>query len=186
MSKQASKNERLWTRKAIYVMTWEQVGDALETLANRIAAIGFEPDALVPIAVGGLVPAAYFHHRYPTADVLPIRVRRTASHALYSDKIPPEITTWFTGGPDAIRDKRILIVDDVNGSGATLRSVRTFVQQAGARSAVACVLASNTRSDDREAYSAFEVDDWVVFPWESRSETSQHRIRVLDLDAGAP
>ncbi|WP_020501070.1 phosphoribosyltransferase [Sciscionella marina] len=63
---------------------------------------------------------------------------------------------------------RVLVVDDICGSGATLRRLRHDLTPLLSPSAqlLTAVLCLNTGAATLPDYSIWTVSDWVVFPWE--------------------
>ena len=60
----------------------------------------------------------------------------------------------------------ILLVDDICGSGQTLRAVREVLAGVGARYMTSVTLCRNEGSDLCPDLWLWTVRDWVVFPWE--------------------
>ena len=103
--------------------------------------------------------------------------------SLRDNNSSPESNLWMS--EDAFEQKRILIVDDINDSGATLNWIKEDWQSANlpdnpkwkdiwgdtVRVAVLCDNESSASKLDI-SYSAVtinkaEEDVWIVFPWES-------------------
>jgi uncharacterized protein len=68
--------------------------------------------------------------------------------------------------------RQVLIADDICGSGATLRAVTGLaVSLLGAARARTAVLCRNTGAGLAPSTWAWDVADWVCFPWESQPAT---------------
>lgn len=163
-----------WAHEGVYVMSWEQLGWALAGLTDDIIHSGFQPEAIVPIALGGLVPGMHFHHVFPDAEIHPVRVRRTVSTDIYSPKTSPALEAWDSWNPDALCGKRVLVVDDVVGTGETMHFVSRMLRQANVERIVECSLVCNLKVQSQPEFTAFVVDDWVVFPWEVQPALAEH------------
>src|SRR6478609_7081046 len=117
------------------VLTWSDFGAASRVLATEIATSGFRTDIVIAVARGGLLPAGAL------AYALGTKAAGTLNVEFYSDieeTLPDPIVLEPMLDTDAIKGKRLLVVDDVADSGRTLALVMDLVKQHGAdaRSAV--------------------------------------------------
>ncbi len=136
-----------------------------EALARQLEADAWKPDWLVGIGRGGLVPACYLSHR--TGLPLLSVDHSTGDHGFGAellDKLPAKIRSGA----------RLLIVDDINDSGATINYLRAAIgAKVGAPERLrVAVLVHNVRSEARAEYHGSEIDRdrdkrWYVFPWEA-------------------
>lgn len=146
-----------------------------EYIDNIVNSIGdWRPDYIVGITRGGLVPAVLVSHltgiKMYTLDVR----LRDGGDGEYDN----ESNCWMA--EDAHAGKKILIVDDINDSGATLEWIKKdwnssvynmedTVWHNNVR--FACVV-NNVASSMKIDYSGVDIDkskdnQWVVFPWEN-------------------
>lgn len=143
----------------------ERFLDELEAVARQLEADSWTPDFLVGIGRGGLVPACYLSHRMG----LPLL---TVDHSTGDPGFGGELLEKLAAKIGA--GERILIVDDINDSGATINQLRAAIEAKthdpeGLRVAV---LVHNVRSNARADYRGSEIDRdsdkrWYVFPWEA-------------------
>jgi len=157
------------------LLSWHDIDGIVDTLARLIAADGI-PDVIVGIQRGGLVPAVLLSHTLSVRALVPLDIRRTLGDEADAQKTepvlgpPPDLA--IVGGRD------VIVVDDVMGSGATLRA-GLLLLQAGRplrmRSAVCVTNMVNWSSANMDDYSglvtycASVAHGWVTFPWERRS-----------------
>ncbi|HEX9932501.1 MAG TPA: phosphoribosyltransferase family protein [Allosphingosinicella sp.] len=143
----------------------ERFLEEVESLARQIEADGWQPDFLVGIGRGGLVPAAYLSHRLGLSML-------SVDHSTGDHGFGAELLDKLAG---KIRSgARLLIVDDINDSGGTINFLRAAIEAKtdepeGLRVAV---LVHNVRSRARAEYHGSEIDrgadkNWYVFPWEA-------------------
>jgi hypoxanthine phosphoribosyltransferase len=139
-------------------MSWQRVEKAIERLAKMVRK-DFTPDFVVGVARGGLVPAVRLSH-IMDSEFRVIHVRyydgrqRMKAPTLISDSGP-------------IKGK-VLVVDDVADTGASLEFIVNHLKKKGAKvkvAAIACKPCSKFKPD----YFTFVTDKWVVFPWEFRA-----------------
>jgi uncharacterized protein len=164
--------------KKIY-HTWQDIEGQTQEILRQIQASEWRPDYVVGLTRGGLVPAnlisQYLGCRMET---LKVSLR---------DGSEQETNCWMAEdafGYETELKKNILIVDDINDSGATLNWIRQDWMSScfatspvwdgiwGHNVRVAC-LYDNESSDSEVpvSYSAVNInkaaeDSWIVFPWE--------------------
>jgi hypoxanthine phosphoribosyltransferase len=150
----------------------------VEAVARALEADDWTPDFLVGIGRGGLVPAAYLSHR---TGIALLSVDHSSGEVGFADELLEKLAAKIKAG------QHLLIVDDINDSGATISCLRAAI---GARSGDpgglrVAVLIDNIRSEAKADYRGSEIDrsedkSWFVFPWEALG-TSE----TLEADAAA-
>jgi xanthine phosphoribosyltransferase len=160
--------------KKVYY-TWQQVESQTQEILRQIQHDAWRPDYVVGLTRGGLVPANLI------SQYLEVRME-TLKVSLRDDTSAPESNLWMA--EDAYEGSKILIVDDINDSGATLNYIKQDWQSScfpkdkrwkeiwGNNVRVA-VLVDNESSKSKlnVSYSAVDLnkaeeDSWIVFPWE--------------------
>lgn len=148
------------------LITWDEVDRLIDHLLPQFRT-GFE--AVVIVTRGGIVPGGLLCEALDIENVLtagvdfPFEARREASKLL----------AWpqFIQFPDEsqLTGRRVLVVDDVWGSGRTITAVKNRVSAAGGVPST-CVLHFNpNRSLFTQAppdYYAAVTDAYIVYPWE--------------------
>ena len=160
------------------ILTWETFGDAAEELAARIHHSGFDPEILIAVARGGMIPggALTYSLGVKLTDAINVEfytdVQETLpdpvllAPMLVSDRRAPMLDT------ESIRNKRILIVDDVVDSGRTLALVLELLRgfEADVRSAVLYAKPTTVINPD---FVWKATDKWIVFPWSAKPPVGQ-------------
>jgi uncharacterized protein len=141
-------------KSAVREMGWAAFGDVSRTLAARIGAT-YLPDVVLGIAkggvfVGGALAAAL------GSDFVPVRLEKRRRDPAPIGTLPQL--------PD-LRGKRVLVVDDVAASGATLARARALARKAGGREVKTAVLVVRN-GGARPDWSAVETDELVLFAWD--------------------
>jgi len=154
-------------KKAVREIGWAAFGDIARQLSTRITK-RFRPDAVVGIAKGGVFVGSAVASALD-ADFFPVRVeprRRDAGPI-------PEATDQF---PD-LKGKRVLVVDDVCQTGATLAKARKLAKKAGAkdvRSATLVVRPGGARPD----FHALETSALILFGWDYQLDQTDGQIEL--------
>lgn len=149
------------------VITWEDVDKLIDVLVPQLKSVG-PFDGIIMITRGGVIPGGMLAEALDNTHLLTAAVDFPAKAASAG------LMAWpaFLQFPDdsLLANRRLLIVDDVWGSGRTSIAVRERVQSAGAR-AFTCVLHYNpyrslfTRAKP-DFYGAI-TDVYIVYPWET-------------------
>ncbi len=162
-------------RKAVREIGWAAFGEIARQLAARISR-RFRPEAVVGIAKGGVFVGSAVASALG-ADFFPVRVEPRRRDA---DPIP-EATDQF---PD-LKGKRVLVVDDVCQTGATLAKARKLAKKAGAkdvRSATLVVRPGGSRPD----FHALETSELVLFGWDYQLDQTDGQIELPADDDADP
>lgn len=160
--------------KKIYY-SWQDIANQTQEILRQITQDGWRPDYVVGLTRGGLVPANLIS-QYLEVPMETLKV------SLRDDNQQPESNLWMS--EDAFEQKRILIVDDINDSGATLNWIKEDWQtnslpdnpkwqEIWNDTVRVAVLVDNeaSTSELKINYSAVDLnkaeeDVWIVFPWE--------------------
>ena len=137
----------------------------VQAIAGELEGDAWRPDFIVGIGRGGLVPGAFLSHR---TGIAMLSVDYSSRVAGFADDLLVKLAGMSVAG------QRILFVDDINDSGATLVYLRDNILRHGgvAGNQRVAVLVNNVRSRAVVDYSSRTIDrdvdkDWYVFPWES-------------------
>ena len=155
-------------------LTWQDIEHRVQEVLRLIAQDSWRPDYIVGLTRGGLIPATMISE-YLDVKMHTLRVS-------LRDHEDTESNLWMA--EDAFNGKNILIVDDLNDTGATLNWIKKDWQDScmpkdqqwknvwNGNVRVATLLdneASKSKLDIN--YTAQNInkavdDVWIVFPWE--------------------
>jgi hypoxanthine phosphoribosyltransferase len=155
------------------LLNWEEVDRLIDHLIPQFRV---EFDAMVIITRGGIIPGGMLCEKLDIEEVLtaavdfPFEVQREAA----------KLMAWpeFVQFPDEslIRGRRLVVVDDVWGSGRTITAVKNRISGAGGNPHT-CVLHFNPYrslfSQARPDYYAAITDAHIIYPWESDRGTDK-------------
>jgi uncharacterized protein len=155
----------------------------LHDIIRAMNADEWRPDYIVGLTRGGLVPATMLSH-YLDVPMHTLKV------SLRDSDMGPESNLWMAedaygyASPDDQEPKKILIVDDINDSGATLNWIREDWQSScipddtdrwntiWGNTTRFAVMVNNEASDFKDVdyvglnINKLEEPIWCVFPWE--------------------
>ncbi len=151
------------------LISWQDVDELIEHLIPQFET---DFDTMLIITTGGLVPGGVLAEALKLTEIFIASVDFPG----LQDNIEQEharLRAWpqFLQFPEdrLLTDKRVLVVDDVWGSGRTISAVKHRLAAAGA-SVSTCVLHYNPyRSlfgSVRPDYYAATTDAYIVYPWE--------------------
>jgi hypoxanthine phosphoribosyltransferase len=151
--------------KKIFV-SWNDVQRQVQELVRQMWQDRWAPDYVVGITRGGLTPANLISQYLGVPmETLKVSLREGAESC--------ETNCWMP--EDALADRNILIVDDINDSGATLNWIRDDwgSEIEWGQNVRVAVLYDNESSESIHTpdYSAESINkaadpQWIVFPWE--------------------
>lgn len=165
--------------KKIY-HTWQDIEAQTQDILRQMHLDSWQPDYVVGLTRGGLVPANLISQY--------LSCRMECLKVSLRDGEQQETNCWMAEdafGYDSDEKKNILIVDDINDTGATLNWIRQDWMSScfatspvwddiwGQNVRVACLYDNeSSRSELPVTYSAVTInkaaeDCWIVFPWES-------------------
>ena len=166
--------------KKIY-HTWQDIESQTQEILHQIfIKDSWRPDYVVGITRGGLVPANLISQY--------IGCRMETLKVSLRDGTECESNLWMAEdafGHEMYKPKNILIVDDINDTGATLNYIREdwmsscfpkdkrWKEVWGNNVRVACLYDNESSKSKLDvAYSAVTInkadkDVWIVFPWEA-------------------
>lgn len=148
------------------IITWDDVEKLINHLLPQFEG---EYDAMIMITRGGIVPGGILAERMDITHILTAAVDFPAQTEMEKAKL----LAWpqFIQFPEdrTLRGRRLLIVDDVWGSGRTITTVRHRVSAAGGFPST-CVLYFNPYrnlfGNVRPEYYAAITDAHIIYPWE--------------------
>lgn len=134
--------------------------------------------AVVGIANGGIRPATVI------ADQLGVPLHLAIARHNQTDELwqqaTGEVTVTLPGALPRRFGGTVLLVDDIAGSGATFAAVTQALGPLLADSAVtkSLALCRNAGCSEGPDGWVWDVDDWVVFPWEQGCPDDARRLPV--------
>lgn len=152
------------------ILTWDDVDKLIDHLVPQFEV---EFETMVAITRGGIIPCGLLAEALNLEKILIAAVDFPAELQYEAQKRKTPFIAWpkFLMFPDneLLAGRRILIVDDVWGSGRTITAVKNRVSSARGIP-YSCVLHFNPHRNlfgtIRPDYYAAITDAYIVYPWE--------------------
>jgi hypoxanthine phosphoribosyltransferase len=142
-------------KKGLRELSWAAFGEVARALAGDIAR-RFRPAAVVGIAKGGVFVGGALSAALG-AEFYPVRIEKRRRDA---GALPTAIQEL-----PSLAGKKVLVVDDVASTGATLARARALARKAGAKEVRTAVLVARPRGA-RPDFCAFATDELMLFAWD--------------------
>lgn len=148
------------------ILSWEDVDKLIDHLIPQFET---DFDAMLIITRGGIIPGGLLAESMEIKDVLIASVDFPAEIEREQSKLFAWPKFFQFPADDLLETKRILIVDDVWGSGRTITTVKNRVSAAGGVPYTAVMHFNPHRNlfgTARPDYYAAITDAYIIYPWE--------------------
>lgn len=153
----------------LYYLPYEVFLADARAVAQQVKDGDWQPDYIVGIGRGGLVPAVYISHRLHTPM---LSIDHSSKVPGFADEL---LATVAQRSADGVK---LLFVDDINDSGGTIHYIRQLLSERGCNTGNLrfAVLLNNKQSQVEVDFWAKMIDRkedkrWFVFPWEAVGRT---------------
>lgn len=146
------------SRQGVQPISWEDFHGLCKALAKAVA--GWRPEIILPIGRGGFYPGTLISHLLQ-AEIYPVRVSRRVN-----DVVRYQVPQWLLEPPGLIRSKRVLIVDEICGTGETIEMVKSRALAMGAGEVRSAVLYAHSWGVDVPDYIGLVTDSLLINPWD--------------------
>ena len=131
-------------------MHWNEFDKEIRKLGEKIT---FEPDAVVGVVRGGVIPATVLANILKVKKFYVIKVRHVGDGRKVKGEFAPDVT-----------GQKILLVEDMLETGKSLIAAKEYLEGKGAEVKTAC-LYTMPGSEIAPDFSLREVPEVVPFPW---------------------
>lgn len=142
-------------KRAMRELGWAAFGEVARNLAARIAE-RYRPSVVVGIAKGGVFAGGALAAALG-ADFHPVRIEKRRRDSGQQAEAASELPS--------LKGRKVLVVDDVAATGATLARARALARKAGAKDVRTAVLVARPRGA-RPDFAAIETDELILFAWD--------------------
>ncbi|MGH2544038.1 MAG: phosphoribosyltransferase [Ardenticatenaceae bacterium] len=164
------------SRQGILPISWADFHGICKALARAVAR--FEPEIILAIGRGGFYPGTLLAHML-RVEIYPVRLSRRVN-----DIVTHEIPQWRVEPPAAVKGQRVLIVDEICGSGETIAMVRQRVEVLGTTAIKSAVMYAHTWGVGVPDYIGIITDALILNPWDREIyQDGQFRFHPEYVDA---
>jgi len=143
--------------KGVFEVEWPLFGELSRGLALKVAR-SYDPDLVIGIATAGVIPGAVI------AAILGREFYSMIVSRRFGAETVRETPAVLSAAPSAVRDRRVLVVDETCDTGDTLRLAVAAMVNAGAsevRTAVAFQTGPYTPD-----FHALATESAIILPWD--------------------
>jgi hypoxanthine phosphoribosyltransferase len=167
--------------KKVIEVSWENYGLMCERLYRKVENCSLKFDTIMAISRGGLPIGVYLSHRLD----LPLFVISARLYDNYEKGQVIKVCPHVSGVGEV--GKKILLVDEINATGATILAVGETIRKMFKPDFVKVVVLVH-RSKMTKFHAVMEcvivdpTDDWYRFPYEPSVEPSKIEHIPVDMD----
>ena len=145
-------------------ISWSRLGDLLKALAEKIYR-EWQPDVVVGIAKGGVVPGVFLSSAF-MVDFYPIKLSSRHDETIISEQ-----PVWHVHPTAVVKDRKVLLVDDICVAGRTIRMASEEIRALGAAEIRTAVIAIHGESVQPD-YVGMVSDGLIIWPWDRNMLTN--------------
>jgi hypoxanthine phosphoribosyltransferase len=145
-------------RQGVLPISWEDFHSLCKGLAQAVAP--FHPEIILAVGRGGFYPGTLLTHIL-RVELYPVYLTRRVK-----DVVKHPTPRWRVKPPRAVRDQRVLVVDEISSSGETLNLVRAKTANQGAREVRTAVLYAHSWGIEAADYIGLISDALILNPWD--------------------
>jgi hypoxanthine phosphoribosyltransferase len=146
------------TRRGVLPISWEDFHGICKALARAAAA--WQSERVLAVGRGGYYPGMLIAHLL-RIDVHPVRVSRRVD-----DVVVYREPRWLLEPPATIAGSRVVVVDEICGSGQTLAMVKECAEALGASQVKTAVLYAHSWGVAPPDAIGLITDALVLNPWD--------------------
>ncbi len=162
-------------------ISYNQIHNTMKDLARQIKESGFEPDLMVAIGTGGFIPA----RMAKTFLNIPILTVGIAYYDLNDNPTEtPAITQWLDQPEKQIKGKKILLVDEVDDTRATIGFCLDELKKHEPEEIALLVIHNKEKEKKHEVPEWINhyfigknfQDQWICYPWDADDTDFQEKM----------
>jgi hypoxanthine phosphoribosyltransferase len=155
MSQQSYNYEN---RTGIRPVSWEDFHGLCKGLATAVWS--FQPEIIIAVGRGGYYPGTLLAHMLQV-ELYPVRLSRRVNDIVIYDQ-----PRWLVEPPAEVKDRRVLVVDEICATGETLTMIKQKVESLGATEVKTAVLYAHTWGATIPDYIGLISDALLLNPWD--------------------
>jgi uncharacterized protein len=143
-------------------LTWINIHEAVKKLASKIN-LDYKPEIVVAISEGGWIPTRLLKTQIKSPRYYSIGCKN------YDEEDNQLDEATITQGLEGLnlKNKSVLIVDEVADTGITMKKVHEYISQFEPKEIKTAVLHKKPKSVFNPDYISEDVGNtWIVYPWD--------------------
>lgn len=142
---------------------WDYIYNLCRNLSNKIKDSDFKIDVVVALTRGGWIPARILCDFIGLHDLVGLKIEHYVGTALMED----EAIVKYTVDERAVKDKNVLIIDDITDTGKSIESARDYILKLNPKDMKTAVLQFLFTSNAKIDFYAEYLDEWawIIYPW---------------------
>lgn len=145
-------------RYGILPISWNDLHGLCRAIVK--AAASYQPEMILPIGRGGFYPGTLISQLL-RVEVYPIRVSRRLN-----DVVVHQEPQWLLYPPEQVKNRRVLLVDEISSTGETLNMVKETLIRMEAKEVRSAVLYAHSWGAEIPDYVGIISDALIVNPWD--------------------
>ena len=145
-------------RQGIHPISWNDFHGLCKGLVTAVAP--YNPEIILAVGRGGFYPGTLIAHMLQT-DIYPVRLSRRVN-----DVVTHETPQWLVRPPNAVKRRRVLVVDEISSTGETITMVKDEAARLGAREVQCAVLYAHSWGTAIPDYIGLVSDELLLNPWD--------------------
>jgi hypothetical protein len=163
-----------------WLPSWEELHEVIKEIAMKIKKDNYQPDMVIALSRGGLVPARLICDFMIIKDLTSVQVDHWGITATKNGKahLRYPISADLSG-------KKTLIVDDITDTGESMMIAKEFVEKLSPQEIRTSAIFHIKTSKFVPDYYGKQIDwIWVIWPWNYFEDMCNIVPRVLDENRG--
>ncbi|BDC36131.1 MAG: phosphoribosyltransferase [Candidatus Methanoliparum thermophilum] len=151
------------TKMKCVLTNWDYIYNLCRNLSNKIKDSDFKIDVVVALTRGGWIPGRILCDFIGLHDLVGLKIEHYVGTALMED----EAIVKYTVDERAVKDKNVLIIDDITDTGKSIESARDYILKLNPKDIKTAVLQFLFTSNAKIDFYAEYLDEWawIIYPW---------------------
>ena len=145
------------------IPSWNQIYSLLLELAEAVRKSRFKPEVIVGVSRGGWIPARIMSDLLENPKLVNVAIEYYVGIA--ETKHEPMLTQPVSL---PVKDKKVLVLDDVADTGESLKLVKAHIKKQGASEIRIATIYYKPRSVTVPYYYRKKTSSWIIFPWDRK------------------
>jgi len=154
----------------VLLLSWKDIEKGIDIIGEKILKSGYRPDVIISVLRGGVIPGRLLADRLGIDDIGSMEIKLYIAAGQKGER--PYMRQPVTL---PIKDKKVLLVDDVSDSGLTLEFAIQAISLYMPMEIKTATLYMKPWTRLVPDFYAEEVDKWVVFPWEKKEFEKEYK-----------